>query len=266
MQLTGSMVKSSRNQHKSNTKAVLLLSSLIVLLFFNWVPNILFQASLLQVQVRMAEATSVPGPFDQLGTGAQDIMKKLRDVKGEKIANQYIVVLDNKNTLSTSSVKSLAGQAINQGASVRQIYDYALDGFAIRVPNQNALEAILKIPRVKYVEPDIQVKVFAQSLPTGINRVDGDLSSTISGDATGSVNSDIGILDTGIDLNHPDLNIYRQVTFVSGTTSGNDDNGHGTSVAGIAAARDNSQGVVGIAPGARLWSIKVLNSNGNGFI
>src|SRR3546814_8852417 len=52
-------------------------------------------------------------------------------------------------------------------------------------------------------------------------------------------------------------NVYRQVTFVSGTFSGNDDTGHGTAVAGITAAKDNSDGVVGIAPGARLWSIKV---------
>ena len=67
-------------------------------------------------------------------------------------------------------------------------------------------------------------------------------------------------------MSHPDLNVYCQVTFVSGTSSGNDDNGHGTAVAGIAAAKDNSDGVVGIAPGARLWSIKVLDSSGNGFI
>ena len=73
-------------------------------------------------------------------------------------------------------------------------------------------------------------------------------------------------MDTGIQLNHPDLNVYRQVTFVTATTSGNDDNGHGTAVAGIAAAKDDSQGVVGLAPGARLWSIKVLNSNGIGLI
>ena len=67
-------------------------------------------------------------------------------------------------------------------------------------------------------------------------------------------------------MSHPDLNVYSEVTFVSGTSSGNDDNGHGTAVAGIAAAKDNSDGVVGIAPGARLWSIKVLDSSGNGFI
>ena len=115
-----------------------------------------------------------------------------------------------------------------------------------------------------YVEPDIKVRAFLQSLPTGIDRVDADLSSTKSGDGNGAVNADIGILDTGIDLSHPDLNIYRQVTFVSGTISGNDDNGHGTAVAVIAAAKDNSDGVVGVAPGARLWSIKVLDSRETG--
>jgi subtilisin len=55
------------------------------------------------------------------------------------------------------------------------------------------------------VEPDIKVKAFIQSLPTGIDRLDADLSSTKSGDGSGVVNADIGILDIGIDLSHPDL-------------------------------------------------------------
>lgn len=160
--------------------------------------------------------------------------KKLRDVKGENVPNQYIVV-PKDNNLSPGKVKSLAGEATSQGAALRHIYDNALDGFSIKVPNEKTLEAILKIPEVDYVEPDIKVRAFLQSLPTGIDRVDADLSSTKSGDGNGAVNADIGILDTGIDLSHPDLNIYRQVTFVSGTISGNDDNGHGTAVAGIAA-------------------------------
>src|SRR5216117_170458 len=78
------------------------------------------------------------------------------------------------------------------------------------------------------------------------------------------VNVDIAIIDTGIDLTHPDLNVYRNITFVTGTTTGNDDNGHGTHVAGIAAALDNNIGVVGVAPGARLWAVKVLDNNGRG--
>ena len=47
------------------------------------------------------------------------------------------------------------------------------------------------------------------------------------------MNADIAILDTGIDMNHPDLNVYAQKTFVAGTSTANDDNGHGTHVAGI---------------------------------
>ena len=76
------------------------------------------------------------------------------------------------------------------------------------------------------------------------------------------VNADIAILDTGISLTHPDLNVYRNVSFVQGTSSGDDDNGHGSHVAGIAAAKNNSIGIVGAAPGARLWAIKVCDASG----
>ncbi len=220
--------------------------------------------SLFEVQAQPVDKTSLQGKYDDSGTNPQNMAKKYRDATGEKIPNQYIVVLKDDGFLSSTS--SPAVEAINQGAGLRHIFDHALHGFAIRVPNEEVLEAIMKFPEVDYVQPDVKVKAFVQSLPTGINRVDGDLSSTKSGDGVGAVDVDIGIMDTGIDLNHPDLKVYRQVSFVSGTSSGNDDNGHGTAVAGVAAAKDNSQGVVGVAPGARLWAIKVLDSNGIGFM
>ena len=96
-------------------------------------------------------------------------------------------------------------------------------------------------------------------MPTGVDRVDREISSTVSGNRIGAVDADIAIIDTGIDLTHPDLNVYRDTSFVDGTNSGNDDEGHGTHVAGIGRAKDNNEGVVGIAPGARLWAVKVLN-------
>ena len=75
-------------------------------------------------------------------------------------------------------------------------------------------------------------------------------------------NVDIAVLDTGISLIHPDLNVYRNVSFVDGASSGDDDQGHGSHVAGIAAAKDNSIGVRGVAPDARLWAIKVCDKFG----
>jgi subtilisin len=69
----------------------------------------------------------------------QDIAKKLREVKGEKVPNQYIVVLKDNNLLSSGMVRSLAGEAVNKGAALRHIYEHALDGFAFKVPNERHL-------------------------------------------------------------------------------------------------------------------------------
>jgi subtilisin family serine protease len=118
-------------------------------------------------------------------------------------------------------------------------------------------------PNVAAVAPDLPVHATAQTLPTGIDRIDGELSSTQSGNGSGDVNVDIAIIDTGISTSHPELNVVGGTNCVGGS-SFNDDNGHGSHVAGIAAARDNAAGVVGVAPGARLWAVKVLNSAGSG--
>ena len=233
----------------------------MVLLISFGVLTSISQISLLPVEGQRFDITSLQDKKDEIRDQAQYFAKKLREVTGEKIPNDYIVVLKDD---FLSSVNSLAGKVQSEGATVEHIFNHVLPGFAVNVPNDAVLETIMQNPNVDYVQPDVKVKVFAQSLPTGVDRIDGDLSSTKSGDGSGSVNADIAILDTGIDLNHPDLNVYKQVTFVPGTSNGNDDDGHGTAVAGVAAAKDNSQGVVGVAPGARLWAIKVLDSNGMG--
>jgi subtilisin len=100
-------------------------------------------------------------------------------------------------------------------------------------------------------------------VPTGVRRIDGPLSGTISGNGAGAVDVDIAVIDTGIDLDHPDLNVAGGVNCSTGTGY-DDDNGHGTHVAGTAAARDNRAGVVGVAPGARLWAVRVLDDRGSG--
>ncbi|MCK4705380.1 MAG: S8 family serine peptidase, partial [Gammaproteobacteria bacterium] len=129
-------------------------------------------------------------------------------------------------------------------------------------------------PEVAYIEQDVIVSLNAQTLPTGINRIDAELDVTANIDGIDErVDVDIAILDTGIDLDHPDLNVFKYAycqsqginyTCKEDDLDADDVNTHGTHVAGIAAALDNTSGVVGVAPGARLWAVKVLEDDGSG--
>jgi subtilisin len=74
----------------------------------------------------------------------------------------------------------------------------------------------------------------------------------------------VAVLDTGIDQDHPDLTVAGGVSFIGGVSSWDDDHGHGTHCAGTVAARNNPVGVVGVAPNASLFAVKVLNGGGSG--
>ena len=76
------------------------------------------------------------------------------------------------------------------------------------------------------------------------------------------------IIDTGIDFDHPDLNVDSVLSksFITGQTSANDENGHGTHVAGIIGAKNNQFGVLGVASGASLISLRVLDKDGEGLL
>lgn len=76
----------------------------------------------------------------------------------------------------------------------------------------------------------------------------------------------VAILDTGIDLTHPDLkdNIKAAIDFSGSPYGATDRKGHGTHVAGIIAGIDNGTGMVGVAPHAELYIAKVLGDNGGG--
>lgn len=107
----------------------------------------------------------------------------------------------------------------------------------------------------------------AISVPTGLNRIDAEKSPTAKIDGVANaLDVDVAIIDTGIDLTHTDLNVFKNVNLIMPTKNGNDDNGHGSHVAGIIGAKDDGKGVVGVAPGARLWAVKVLNANGSGLM
>jgi subtilisin family serine protease len=99
-----------------------------------------------------------------------------------------------------------------------------------------------------------------QALPAGVDRINAEGKINIGA----GVN--VAVIDTGILVTHPDLSGKvvggKNCTRASGGYT--DQNGHGTHVAGTIAASNNTQGVVGVAPGAKLWSVRVLDRNGSG--
>ena len=145
------------------------------------------------------------------------------------------------------------------------VYSAALRGFAARLTAQQ-ISALQNDPLVAYVEPDGVMTINVQDLPWGVDRIEADLSSTLAGNGSGAItNVNVYIIDTGIDLEHGDLNTVGHVkTLPLAFFNNRDCNGHGTHVAGTVAAIDSNADVVGVAPGAPMVGIKVLNCLGSG--
>jgi subtilisin len=148
------------------------------------------------------------------------------------------------------------------GGDIRYTY-HLVPGIAATVP-EAALDGLRRSPSVVAVEPDVQVHVTDAELDSvwGVERIGAGIVHA-QGNLGAGVK--IGILDTGIDLDHPDLayDPNCSVNFVEGETL-DDGNGHGTHVAGTIAGLDNDSGVVGVAPGATLCIYKVLDNTGSG--
>jgi subtilisin family serine protease len=172
--------------------------------------------------------------------------------------NRYIVVL--KDAVDPDAVARLHAQ--RYGAAVEDVWGHALHGYSAVIPNDR-VAALRSEATVSYVEADGEATIAAQTLPWGIDKIDADVSSTQAGNGSGVVtNARVYVIDTGVDTNHPDLNVVSFVNFAKGQNT--DCNGHGTHVAGTIAAKDDAQGVVGVAPGAPIYAVKVLKCSGSG--
>jgi subtilisin family serine protease len=190
--------------------------------------------------------------------------------------DRYIVVL---NAGAGIPADVAADVALRTNGRVGYVYETVLNGFSITMPRA-ALAGLRLDPRVAYVEEDIPVTAFAQTVPTGVQRIFADAAALgIDGVDDQRVDVDVAVLDTGIDRQHPDLNVvggancmnttgggppWARTYFCDDSEDGDDDHYHGTHVAGTIGALDNGIGVVGVAPGARLWAVKVLDSQGSG--
>lgn len=152
------------------------------------------------------------------------------------------------------------------GIKVAHKYSKLMRGFSAALTDAQR-RTLLADPRVEAIVPDQAVRSTGDpEAEPGVRRV-GSLQNLDRSGATLDV--DIAILDTGIQTNNPDLNVVGGYnctnTSQPGTYGDSPSFGHGTHVAGIAGARNNGSGVEGVAAGARLWSIKVLDFAGLGY-
>lgn len=153
------------------------------------------------------------------------------------------------------------------GGELGHVYRHALNGFQLTA-SANAAAALRRSPRVASVHPDHPIQL-SETLPNGVKRIDGFVPGGDGAYQAGhrGAGARIAVLDTGIDLDHPDLvgavdsGLGRNC--LNETIPPNDGYGHGTHVAGTAAAPLNGTGVVGVAPEARLVAVKMFDDAGN---
>ncbi|MBI4744777.1 MAG: S8 family peptidase [Actinobacteria bacterium] len=184
-----------------------------------------------------------------------------------------IVIFDQKivNENAKDAIVKGTGGAVLQSLPI-------VNGASVYLPDDASEKALKGKPGVLRIDDDVEVYALgkpseviqlAQTLPWGVNKIDADLAWPVSI----GLNAKVAVIDTGISKTHPDLvtNIKGGINFVVirgriDPTNWNDDNGHGTHVAGITAAVNNSIGVIGVAPSASLYGVKVLNKNGSGYL
>ncbi|MGV6852971.1 MAG: S8 family serine peptidase [bacterium] len=184
------------------------------------------------------------------------------------VQNRCIVRLNDN--MGPSSVRGQA-QSMSDiaGASLKNVYSHSIKGFTINMPCHAAQAAFGKNSQIKSLTPDSIVSISkgkpgggggggggaAQQVSWGTDRVGGPV------DGTGLT---AWIIDSGIDLDHPDLNVDASRGFSAIRGKMNDENGHGTHVAGTIGAIDNNIGSLGVAPNTSVVPVRVLDRRGSG--
>ncbi|GGI45791.1 hypothetical protein GCM10008018_13890 [Paenibacillus marchantiophytorum] len=195
---------------------------------------------------------------------------KIQEMNGRKNEKRYIVGL--KKNVESESFKARKGLQKKKGKKLSSSNSL---GLSLDVYEVQSLQSDTNIA---YIEPDSEVNIASigpvnrerassnvrqknqEQIPWGIHAVGADLL-TEKNQRGNAIR--IAILDTGIS-DHPDLQVKGGVSFVEGVTGYQDDNGHGTHVAGTIAALDNRIGVIGVAPQSEIFAVKVLNQTGTG--
>lgn len=212
--------------------------------------------------------------IDAAGVSA-DCLVKAASTNGTAIVGSYIVTYQPTQSLPTAPNARMAATEV--------LAERLLTSYAVADPTAEILaadeqttflahlsesesEKLRQDPSVVLIEPD--------QIMSMCNCVDVTTTTTLTWSVkqTGYGRGDLQssktawVIDTGIDLDHPDLNVdtQRSRSFVSGVTSADDENGHGTHIAGVIGAKNNSVGITGVASGAKLVALRVLDDDGEG--
>lgn len=188
-----------------------------------------------------------------------------RGASFERVEGRWIVdLVDDARTRD-----SARDVARDHGGRVSHLFESVIGGFTFVGPDDRA-EELRDDPRVENVNPDLVVEASGEHVPRGVRRIrawherrkDAHIDLGVHGNG-----QNVAILDTGIDVDHPDLAVLAGLgkDCVGGGTV-NDQNGHGTHVAGIVGARVNGHGFRGVAPNARVVPVRVLDSGGAGSV
>jgi subtilisin family serine protease len=174
-------------------------------------------------------------------------------------SGDVIVILDSDG----DSASQVEAAAVDDGIQPTVVFTTVVDGYAATVTQAQA-EELADDPNVAAIFPNNPVYEASQTIPAGVKRIGADQNdiANING-IDQRVNVDVAVLDSGIDSHTGDLNVAGGFD-CAGAGTYEDESGHGTHVSGTIGALDNNIGVVGVAPGARLWSVRVLDGNGIG--
>ncbi|MBI2848379.1 MAG: S8 family peptidase [Chloroflexi bacterium] len=173
---------------------------------------------------------------------------------------RFIVAFEEGTPVNEDALKGLVHKFGDEGeVKILEL----INGALVIVPSR-AKAALGVLPGVASVEEDSLVYALDELQDGwGVDRIDAEQAWAAGNTGDGIK---VAIIDTGIDYNHPDIGgIAGGWDWVNNDGDPMDDNGHGTHVAGIVAARQNGVGVVGVAPGVQLYALKVLDASGYGY-